>query len=184
MNRTTSALAAGLALGLSLSACGASSPGSAAPATHAADPAGSAGSAPAGSAPASTDVPANASGACGLVTADEVGTAIGKPAKLTGGAGAICTFGEIADPSVFVYVQIYADEAAMAVPKQLDGTGVEHLDGMGDDAFWVPVAGTLFVQKGSRGFSLSLPSLANLTDNPDAIKANMVALGQDALARF
>ncbi len=181
MNRTPSALAAGLALGLILTACGGSSTGSAAPATRAAAPAGSA---PAGSAPASTDVRADASGACGLVTADEVGAAIGKPAKLTGGAGAICTFGEIADPSVFVYVQTYADEAAMAVPKQLDGTGAEHIDGMGDDAFWVPVAGTLFVQTGSRGFSFSLPSLANLTDNPAAIKANMVALGQDALGRF
>ena len=169
-----------LALGLGLAACGG---GSGSPTAAAA--AGPSGGNPTGaSAPASADAADAGGSACALVTADEVGTAMGKPAKLTGGAGDICTFGEVSDPSVFVYVQVYQDEASMAVPKQLNSSGTEQLPGMGDTAFWQPVVGTVFVQKGSRAFSLSLPSLANLTANPDAVKAKMVTLAQAALARF
>jgi hypothetical protein len=183
MNRTVSGVAIAIALGLTISACGGSTAGSSG--TTVAGAPQSRAAAPAGSAPPSTgDSSATSGAACGLVTADEVTTAIGKPMKLSGGAGGICTFGEVADPSVFVYVQVYADDASMAAPKQLEGAGAQHLDGIGDDAFWVPVAGTIFVQKGSRGFSFSLPSLANLTTSPDAVKANMVALAQAALARF
>jgi hypothetical protein len=183
MTRTVLGLAAAAALALSLSACGGGSP--AAPAGPAAVAAQSQAAAPAGSAAPSTDDAAGASGtACALVTADEVTTAVGKPMKLTGGTDSICTFGEVADPSLFIYIQIYSDEASMATPKQLEGAGAEHIDGMGDDAFWQGTAGMIFVQKGSRAFSFSLPSLANLTSSPDAIKANMVTLATAALARF
>jgi len=183
MNRTVSGLAAAIALALSVSACGGGSAASSAGAVGAA-PASKA-AAPATSAAPSTGDAANSSGAaCALVTADEVTAAVGKPMKLTGGADTICTFGEVADPSVFMYVQIYADKAAMATPKQLESAAGEHIDGMGDDAFWQGTAGMIFVQKGSRAFSFTLPSLANLTSSPDAVKANMVTLATAALARF
>jgi hypothetical protein len=42
----------------------------------------------------------------------------------------------------------------------------------------------VFVQKGARAFSFTLPSLANLTDTPDAVKSRMVTLATAALARF
>lgn len=183
MTRTVSGLATAIALALSLSACGGgSAPSPAAPV--AGSPVSKAAAPAASAAPSNADA-ANASGAaCALVTADEVTTAVGKPMKLTGGAGSICTFGEVADPSLFIYVQIYADQASMATPKQLETTGGEHIDGLGDDAFWQGTAGMVFVQKGSRGFSFTLPSLANLTSSPDAVKANMVTLATAALARF
>jgi hypothetical protein len=169
-----------LTLALGLTACGG---GSAADAAKvAANP--SSGATAEGGTPASADAGGTSGSACTLVTVAEVNTAMGKPAKLTGGAGDICTFGEVADPSTFVYVQIYRDDASMAVPKQLKGTGTEPLTGMGDDAFWQPVAGMVFVQKGSKAFALTLPSFANLTANPDAVKAQMVTLAQAALTRF
>jgi hypothetical protein len=183
MTRTVSGLAAAIALAVSLSACGGSS--TASPAASGGAPPASKAAAPAASAAPSTGNAGDASGAaCALVTADEATTAVGKPMHLTGGTDTICTFGEVADPSLFIYVQIYADEASMATPKQLEGAGGEHIDGLGDDAFWQGTAGMIFVQKGSRAFSFTLPSLANLTSSPDAIKANMVTLATAALARF
>ncbi len=188
MNRTLSAVAVAIALGLTISACGGStaataSNAAASPHSSLAGPVQSSSPAPAGS-PA-TASPANAGGsACDLVTADEVTKAIGKPTKLTGGAGNSCTFSEVADPTLSVDVKTYPDEASLAGPKILMSAGGEHLAGIGDNAFWVAVSGTILVQKGSRGFSFSIPSLAALTSNPDALKANMVALAQAALTRF
>ena len=183
MNRTVSGLAAAIALALSVSACGGGSAGS--PAVSAGAAAVSKAAAPAQSlAQSSGDAAAPSGAACALATVDEVTAAVGKPMKLTGGADTICTFGGVADPSVFVYVQIYPDQAAMATPKQLESAGGEHIDAMGDDAFWQGTAGMIFVQKGSRAFSFTLPSLANLTSSPDAVKANMVTLATAAMARF
>ena len=188
MNRSLSGVAVAIALGLTISACGGStaatgSNAAASPHPSVAGPAQSSAPAPASSPAAAS--PTDASGsACDLVTAAEVTTAIGKPSTLTGGAGNICTYGVSTDPGLFVYVQTYPDEASMSGPKILASTGGEHVAGIGDDAFWVAVSGTIFVRKGSRAFSLSLPSLANLTATPEALKANMVALAQAALVRF
>ena len=103
---------------------------------------------------------------------------------VSGDAGIICTFSSVADPSFVVYVQIYNDKPSMALMMQLEASGSEHLAGMGDDAFWNATVGTVFVQKGSRAFSVALPSLANLTGSPAAAKANMMTLAKAALARF
>jgi hypothetical protein len=67
----------------------------------------------------------------------------------------------------------------MAVPKQVEA-GSAHLHGLGDDAFWT-TDGSLFVQKGSRAFSISMPSLA-LTSR--TAPPTIVALATAALARF
>jgi hypothetical protein len=151
--------------------------GAAAASAAAAAAAGDANGAAAGS-----DVAANGS-ACDLATVAEVSAGAGKPMKLTGGADTICAFGAVDDPSFFMYVQVYNDKDSMATPLGIE-TGSDHIDGLGDDAFFNKTTGMIFVRKGDRGFSFTLPSLANLTDNPDAIKTNMVTLAKAAAARF
>jgi hypothetical protein len=166
-----SALAIGAAASLwsGLAAC--SSSGSTTPAlTGGTRPAGTSRPSAPPTAPASA-APAAASGsACGLVTVSEVTTTTGKPMSPGNGAGNICVFSATADPSLVVYIQIYPDAPSMATPK-LDESSSEHLRGLGDDAFWT-AAGMVFVQKGSRGFSISVPSLT-LTSRtvPPALKA-------------
>lgn len=122
--------------------------------------------------------------ACNLATIAEVSAGAGKPMKLTGGEGPICAFGAVDDPSFFIYAQIYSDAAGLGTMTQVEGEGSDHLDGLGDDAFWNKTLGAVYVRKGSRAFSFTLPSLANMTDNPDAIKSNMVTLATAAAARF
>jgi len=126
---------------------------------------------------------ANNGSACDLATAAEVSAGAGKPMKLTGGADTICAFGAVDDPSFFMYVQVYNDKNSMATPLGIED-GSDHIDGLGDDAFFNKTAGMVFVRKGDRGFSFTLPSLANLTTDPAAIKANMVTLAKAAAARF
>jgi hypothetical protein len=73
-------------------------------------------------------------------------------------AGTICAYPATGDPSIVVYVQRYADAQSMA-PAKATEQGSQHLPGLGDDAFWT-AGGTIFVQKGTRGFTISIPSLA------------------------
>jgi len=155
--------------------------GGAAAASAAAGAAAAAGS---DTAAAGSDV-ADSGSACGLATVAEISAGAGKPMVLAGGAGTICTYHAVDDPSYFMYVQVYNDQASMATTKQVEtGSTSEHIDGLGDDAFFNRIVGVVMVRKGDRGFSFTLPSLANLTSNPDAIKANMVTLAKAAAARF
>jgi hypothetical protein len=126
---------------------------------------------------------ADGGSACDLATVAEVSAGAGKPMKLTGGAGTICAYGAVDDPSYFMYVQIYDDQPSMASMTQIE-SGSDHLAGLGDDAFWNGTAGVVFVRKGNRGFSFALPSLANLTSDPSAIKSKMVTLATTAAAGF
>ena len=126
----------------------------------------------------------SAAGACGLATAEEIGAATGKPMRIAGGGGDICVFSATSDPSFTVAATIYPDDASKALMKELEGAGADHLQGLGDTAFWSAVAGTVFVGKGTRGFSFSQPSLNNLTSTPDAVKAKFVKLATQAAARF
>jgi hypothetical protein len=139
-----------------------------------------------GSAPVAgaTDGATDGGKACHLATTAQISTAAGKPMQSVGGAGDIvCTFSAVDDASFAMSVAIYNDEASMATIKSVE-SGSEHLAGLADDAFWNPTIGAVFVQKGSRGFSFTLPSFANLTDNPAAVKSNMVTLAQEALTNF
>jgi hypothetical protein len=175
-NLARSAAVAGLAalLCTGLAACSGSGGGTTATPTHN-PPAG----VPSSASPAAARSVAASGSACGLVTVSEVAAATGKPMAAGNGTGSICSYSATADPSLVVYVQIYPDTQSMAVPKQVEA-GSAHLHGLGNDAFW-NTAGILFVQKGSRAFSISIPSLA-LTSRtaPPAI----VALATAALARF
>lgn len=126
---------------------------------------------------------ADSGSACDLATVAEVSDGAGKPMQLTGGAGTICAYGAVDDPSYFMYVSVYNDQPSMASMTQIE-SGSDHLAGLGDDAFWNGTAGVVFVHKGNRGFSFALPSLANLTTDPAAIKSKMVTLATTAAARF
>src|SRR5258708_26113408 len=151
--RSALAIGAAALLCAGLGACSSA----ATPISAAARPAASHASLPAGASPAGSPVAAGGS-ACGLVTKGEVTKAMGKPMAAGKGTGDICVFSGTADKALLVYVQIYPDSAAMAVPKQNESGG-EHLSGLGDDAFWT-AAGTVFAQKGARGVGVSIPSPA------------------------
>jgi hypothetical protein len=131
-----------------------------------------------GTSSAETSAAADAS-SCGLVTAGEVGAATGKAMGQGAGAGTLCSYSATADPSTVVYVQLYTDAPSMGPAKAIEA-GSEHLAGLGDDAFWA-AGGILFVQKGTRGFTISTPSMA-LT-NTSAPKP-ILTLATDALARL
>ena len=94
-------------------------------------------------------------------------------------AGTICSYSATADPSTVVYVQLYTDTQSMGAAKATE-TGSEHLPGLGDDAFWT-AAGTIFVQKGTRGFTISTPSLALSSPNAPAA---IMTLANAALNRL
>ncbi len=137
--------------------------------------------------PTSAPNPSSASGAaatasgsaCGLVTVNEVTTATGKPMAAGNGTGDFCTFSATGDPSLIVYIQVYANAETLAVARQEESSG-QHVTGLGDSAFWT-VAGNLFVQKGERGFTITLPSLA-LTSRK--APPRIVTLATAALARL
>jgi hypothetical protein len=133
-------------------------------------------------APTGTSGAANAhpGSACALVTIDEVTAAAGKTMHMTGDGGNICAFSAVDDPSFLIYLQIYGDVSSMALLKEVE-PGSEHLAGLGDDAFWNATTGTVFVQTGTRAFSVVSPSLSG---TPDAIKAKMLTLAKAALGRF
>jgi hypothetical protein len=137
---------------------------------------------PASATPATsrTKTPAAAdASSCGLVTAKDVGAATGTAMGPGAGAGNICSYSATADPSTVVYLQLYTDAQSMGPAKAIEA-GSEHLAGLGDDAFWAP-GGIIFVQKGSRGFTISTPSLALTSRNaPQPI----LTLAAAALARL
>jgi hypothetical protein len=181
VNRIVRSTTIAIALVLGLAACGGGSSRSADPAAPAAKTSTPSGATPAGASDPSED--ASGSG-CSLATVDEITAAAGRAMSMSGGAGGICVFSAVADASFTIYAQVYTDQPSQASMTQLENSGSEHLDGMGDDAFWNAVAGTVYVRSGGRAFSFTLPSLANLTTSPDATKAKMVTLAQAALSRF
>ncbi len=179
--RSRSTLAAGAValLCASLTACGGGGGTTSTPA-QGAQPAATAHPSSGSGSPASDSSAAAASGsACGLVTVGEVATATGKPMSAGNGAGDTCSFSATGDPSLVVYIQLYANAVTLGVAKGVESSG-QHVSGLGDDAFWT-VTGNLFVQKGSKGFSITLPSLA-LSSRTAPPK--IVALAAAALARL
>jgi hypothetical protein len=135
---------------------------------------------------ASTDAPSTESGtaaACHLLSDGDVTAAMRQPMKTSGDAGAICTYSATADPSVLLYVQTFATRADAATYAQLEPSS-EHIDGLGDDAFWNSTLDMVFVLKGDRAFSVTSPSLANLAGDPQASNPVMVGLARIVLRTF
>jgi hypothetical protein len=122
--------------------------------------------------------------ACNLVSEADVTTAMKQPMKVTGGAGgAICEYAATADPSVLLAVQAFANPAEAATYTQLESSS-EHVDGLGDNAFWNSTLDMVFVQTGDRAFAVTSPSLANLSGDPQASESAMVDLAKIVLQTF
>lgn len=103
--------------------------------------------------------------------------------KASADSGGICAYSATADPSVVLYVQTFAGTADEATDMQLESSS-EHIDGLGDNAFWNPSVDIVFVLKGARAFSVTSPSLANLAGDPQVSKSRMVGLARIALRTF
>ena len=162
------------------SACGSSSKPISAPLTVATSVAGAPDptSSVAGSTPGADD------SACQLLSDADVIAAMKRPMKVVGGAGAfVCTWAAVSDPSVLLAVQTFATRSDAALYTQIEPSS-EHVDGLGDDAFWNSTLDMVFVRKGERGFAVTSPSLVNLIGDPQASKTAMVHLATIVLAKF
>ena len=122
--------------------------------------------------------------ACQLLSDAEVTTAMKQPMKSVGGAGSlICEYAAVADPSTLLAVATFATLADATLYTQLESSS-EHVAGLGDDAFFNSTLDMVFVKKGDRGFSVTSPSLANLTGDPQASKAALLVLANIVLPKF
>ncbi|MGZ4700530.1 MAG: hypothetical protein ACXV98_04885 [Ilumatobacteraceae bacterium] len=122
--------------------------------------------------------------ACQLLGEAEVTAAMKQPMKVAGGAGAaVCEYAATADPSVLLAVQTFASRNDAALYTQLEPSS-EHVDGLGDDAFWNSTLDMVFVSRGDRSFAVTSPSLVSLTGDPQASKAAMVNLATIVLGKF
>jgi hypothetical protein len=176
------AFAFGAALILILAACsGGATSTPTAPSTPAAV-AGSSAVAATG-APAATDAPADAGdpdSSCTLVTKDAVSIAAGFPIAKTSGAAGICYY-QNADPSKYLVVWRFDTQSAMASMLQIEA-GSEHIDGLGDDAFWAGAGGILFVRKGDHAVEFQDPDYSFSPATDPTNRDRMVTLARTALA--
>lgn len=161
--------ALGLAVALTLAACGggsaspsspaSSSAASEAPASQAAtdEPGGSS------QAPAETQSGGGGGGgtavdACGLVTTDEIGGVVGESGMTIGmntpGDVSYCIYSK-ADGSAYVASSWMKQGGGGSFAIWKSGAGVQDVDGIGDDAVWDPSSATLVVLKGDAIVSIT-----------------------------
>ena len=89
-----------------------------------------------------------------------------------------------ADQSEQVFISILPDVATMTAAVDLNAP-TEQIDGLGDQAFWSALSGTIFVRKGDRAFKINDPDLAIAhTADPNVPKAAMTQLATIALKSF
>ncbi len=149
--------------------------------------AGAAGPTPAGPPVANAVATTTDSGSvCALVTVDEVSTAAGKPMKVLADGGPIgeCLYSATTDESYIMYVEIDRSQADIDARKQQLESSSEHIAGLGDDAFWNASIGEVFIQQGASALIVNLPSMSNLTHQPDANKDRMITLATAAFAHL
>jgi hypothetical protein len=122
---------------------------------------------------------------CTLVSAVDVSTAFGEPMIQLGGVAADCIYAAYADHSQQLLVHEFLDQTNMNnLIQQLESSS-EHVNGLGDDAFWNGTIDILFVRKGNIGFTITSASLgAKAPTDRDAPKAAMVALATTALSNL
>lgn len=127
----------------------------------------------------------SATGACRLASVADVTTAMGEPMTQPGGTASDCIFAATADSSQQLLVHEFLDQTNMNnLIQQLESSS-EHVDGLGDDAFWNGTIGTMFVRTGTRGFTITSTSLSAKTpSDPDGPKTVMVNLATTALSNF
>ena len=137
-----------------------------------------------GGAAATSGGGSGAATACSLVTVAAVSTAIGEPMSQVGGAASDCSYSN-ADHSQQLLVHVFLDQTNMNNTVQQLESSSEHVDGLGDDAFWNGTIDMLFVRKGERGFTINSASLgAKTPDDRDAPKNAMVTLATAAFSNF
>ncbi|HLY13615.1 MAG TPA: hypothetical protein VKR24_04650 [Candidatus Limnocylindrales bacterium] len=177
VRRPIFALAIGAAV--VLAACSGSSPAATSAAGQQA-PAGASQGPVASAAPAASSDGSGDSDSCtSIVTTADVGTAAGFPIANTSGAGGICYF-QAADPSKYLVVWIFGSQDAMASMLQIE-SGSQHVDGLGDDAFWSGAGGILFVRKGDKGIEFQDPDFVFTPDSNTAPRDALVTLAKTAL---
>jgi len=164
--------------GLLLGACSGSSP--AVPTAAGGQPPAAASQDPNAGAGAASSAGSGGSDACtSVVTKDAVSAAAGFPIANTSGAAGICYF-QAADPSRYLVVWVFGSQDAMASMLQIE-SGSEHVDGLGDDAFWSGAGGILFVRKGDKGIEFQDPDFIFTADTNTAPRDAMVTLARTAL---
>jgi hypothetical protein len=136
--------------------------------------------APSGDAGASTAA-VEGGAACAIVTTDAVGLAAGFMVTRAAGAGGICMF-QNADSSKYLSITLFGSQAEMAQMLQIE-PGSDHLASLGDDAFWVPSAGLLFVRQGDHAIELLDPDLGTAGTDTTSRDA-LVTLARTALPRL
>jgi hypothetical protein len=160
----------------------------AAPSGTASTPAGAAASQAAAGSAAPTLAPAASSdvgdagsteAACALVTKDQVATATGFSIAKVSGGGGTCFF-QNAEPSQYLSVQLFTNQAGMSIWLGLESSSL-HVDGLGDDAFWMGDTGMMFVRKGDRAFLLLNPAWVMTAPTDTAPLASMTTLARAAL---
>lgn len=173
-----------ISLAALLAACSGSTSGTSAPA--AATTAGSAVAAVptsmsvAGATTAAAPISAgNAGSACSSVTSAAVSTATGFTVARSSGAAGVCSF-QNADSSRYLTVQVYGSQADMGLMLQAEPGG-EHIADLGDDAFWSPLGGLLFVRKGDHGMTFLDPDLGTSSPTDTAGRDALVTLARTAL---
>ncbi len=118
--------------------------------------------------------------ACSIVTSAAVSTATGfAVAKRSPLAAGQCMFLN-ADSTQYLTVLVYGSQADMAVMLEAE-SGSEHVAGLGDDAFWEPVSGLLFVRKGDHGMAFLDADLGSSSLTDTSGRDALVTLARTAL---
>ncbi len=148
---------------------------------------------PAATATAPTTGTPNASGTpgvdqndpvCGLVTKDEVATAVGFSIATAMGAGGTCIFQNV-DPSQLLALQLIDGQSNMSLYLSMEDSS-EHIAGLGDDAFWQGTAATLFVRQGDQALVMLIQAWVMTSDpaTDNAHRDSLVTLARIALANL
>jgi len=124
-------------------------------------------------APGSTSVYTGKQDACSLISASEVGEALGEPAEgITGSSrSSVCRFKYGAEGANAVDVTITWKGGAMAM--KIMHAAMDHmdknqafqpLDGIGDEAYLAPMGSAVLMRKGDVMVNISVPAAANHGD--------------------
>lgn len=121
---------------------------------------------------------------CGLVTKDDVATAVGFSIATAIGAGGTCIFQNV-DPSLVVALQLINGQSNMSLYLSTE-EGSEHIAGLGDDAFWQGAPATFFVRKGDQALVLNVQPWVMTSDpaTDHAHRDSLVTLARIALANL
>jgi hypothetical protein len=178
----------GMTLLALLGACGGSTAGTPTSSAHPIATASQVASSTAAPLVAPSDAPGSLSSgqdtgaACTIVTKDAVAQAVGFAINTVSGVDSICYF-QNADLSKYAVIKLYANQADMAEMLQIEA-GSEHIAGLGDDAFWVPVVGILFVRHGDHAMQISDSKGALTVGSDTSLKAALTTLARTALPKL